>query len=260
MAKDKAQQAFFDELFFQQHLRGVDFGKKIQGKRDGIVGVDETVQKSDLLVGQVEEKVGIGVFEGKNEVIFVGQPFEAETAFFVGFGDIIGGCCHRQRVELVAVGGIKTHIGFFNGLLVIGVEHHTSDGKRVDVMACGKAVNKVFEDIALVQVFDGFAEVDGIGRVGLQGFLKPDNQCFAFQFNVGFSGQGGRKQHVLVGIFKGNVFVEADFNFLSRKGCATVFGHRFHDHRWCGVFRSARGCHSIGATLQKHGHEKREKP
>ena len=75
------------------------------------------------------------------------------------------------------------------------------------------------------------------------------------QLDVGFFAQRRRNHHVLVGILQSDVFVEGDFDFLSDEVGAVVFGHSLHDHRRCGVLRSARRGHRIGATL---GEESRQ--
>ena len=50
----------------------------------------------------------------------------------------------------------------------------------VEDVACGEGVGIVLEDIALMEVFDGVAEVDGIGGVGPEVLLEfDDNRLIA---------------------------------------------------------------------------------
>ncbi len=68
------------------------------------------------------------------------------------------------------------------------------------MVARREAVDIVIERVALVQVLDGRAEIDGIGRVGCQILFKFDNYRFVFQFDVGFLAHRRRNHHVLVGV------------------------------------------------------------
>ena len=106
-----------------------------------------------------------------------------------------------------------------------------------------------------MQVLDGRAEIDGIGGVGRQVFLEFDDHGLVFQLDVGFLAQGRRDEHILVGILKGDVFIEGDFDFLSTEVDALVDGHGFYYPWRCVVLRSARGRHGIGTLLGKEGHE-----
>ena len=110
-----------------------------------------------------------------------------------------------------------------------------------------------------MQVLDGRAEIDGIGRVGCQIFFELDNHGFIFQLDVGFLAQRRRNHHVLVGIFEGDVFIESDFNLLSRKVDALIFGHGFNDLRRRGVLRPACGCYRVGAPLGEEGRQQQRK-
>ena len=176
-------------------------------------------------------------------------------AFLVGLGDVVGFGAHRQRIQIVAVGGIERNVSSFNGLLVLGSEQFSRDLERVDVVAGRETVHIILELVAFVQVFDGRAEVDGVGRVGRQGFLELDDYGLVLQFDVGFLAQWWRNHHVLVGVFEGDILVESDFDFLPDEIDAMVFGHCSNHLGRCFVFRPARGCHRIGATLREEGRE-----
>ena len=116
----------------------------------------------------------------------------------------------------------------------------------------GKAIDIILEEIAFVQVLDGFAKVDGVSGVFRQRLLELHDDSSVFQFDVGFFLHRRRNHHVLFGVIKGDVFVKGDFYFLADEVGAMVFGHGANDHRWCGVLGTACGSHSIGAMLEEH--------
>ncbi len=95
----------------------------------------QRVQKRHFLVGLVEIKIGVDVFERKDQILFVGQSVEAEVAFLVGFGDVIWRDAQWQRVQVFAVGGIERDVSVFDGFLVLGIEYFSRDAKRVNVVA-----------------------------------------------------------------------------------------------------------------------------
>ena len=109
MAEHEAQQPFLDKFLFQQHLCGIHLGEHKQSKvlRGGVCRRDQFVQKRHFLVGQVEIEISVGVFQGEDEILFVCQSVEVKVALLVSLGDVVGDGTHRQRVEVVAVSGIK---------------------------------------------------------------------------------------------------------------------------------------------------------
>ena len=176
-------------------------------------------------------------------------------AFLVGLGDVVGLDAHGQRIQVVAVGGIERNINVFNGFLVLGIEHLSRHAERVDVIARRETVDIILERVAFVQVLDSRAEIDGVGRIGRQGFLELDNHGLVFQLEIRFFVQRWRNQHVLVGVFEGDVFVESDFYLLDIEVGAMVFGHGCHHLGRRFVLRPTCGSHRIGATLREEGRQ-----
>lgn len=127
------------------------------------------------------------------------------------------------------------------------------------MVAGGEAEDIILEEVAFVQVFDGLAEVDGVGGVVGQRLLELHDDGFVFQLDVEFLLHRRRNHHVLLGVVEGDIFVEGDFDFLSDEACAMVFGHGAYDDRWRGVLRPASGCYGIGAMLGEEGREEKSK-
>lgn len=123
------------------------------------------------------------------------------------------------------------------------------------MVAGGEAIDIILEEVAFVQVLDGFAEIDGVGGVFCQWLLELHNYGLVFQLDVGLFLHRRRNHHFLLGVIKSDVFVEGDFDLLADEIGAMVFGHGANDHRWRGILGTARRSYGIGATLAEECHQ-----
>ena len=159
----------------------------------------------------IEDKVAIGILQGIGAILARCHALHHEVPAAVSARY----AQHRLGLEgRVCQIVVKSHHDTLDGFEVAGVEHVSCHFEGIDLLACREAVGIVAHRVTLVVVCDGVAEVDGVGRVLLQGVLQFHDDSLTSSFDFRHLELWWRDDNLIGGIFQFDIFIEEDGDLL----------------------------------------------
>ena len=154
--------------------------------------------------------------------------------------------------------GVDAHEHPLLGLEVAGGEHHPRHPQRVDLRPRGEGVGEALELVALVVVFNGVAEVDGVGGVGLQRVGELHGDAAPVGGDLGGLLAHGRDHHLGIGVLDVDDLVEIQCDAARRHAGGALRRVGAHEARRLLIARAPRGIAHRG-TARRHKRRKQRR-
>lgn len=250
--------AFADESFLGDTLHGAHLFETAHHKLV-VIGLDAVEQeKGRYGVGGERHLLGNGVVgvtlvqivEGEDFVFLVGEVAETEMAFVVGLGGVGRMRGHDRVVERL----IEEDKDFLVGFAGEGVGYRAAKGKTVEAGAGGEDVAEIAEQVALVVVGNGVAELEKVGGVGLQRVLDDDLYLLSRGGDLRELFHRRGDNYLIVSVFQNHILVCLQREAIGGEVGGAVFGRYPCDDGRGAVGLATRGVAGARAGRNKRRH------